>query len=75
MVAIVTRKDNPLGVKDWGDLARPDVYTVCANPKTAGVARWNFLALWGHKMAKGDAAAEKFVRDVFVQVGVGLGLG
>ena len=51
-MAIVTRKGNPKGVKDWGDLARPDVFTVCANPKTAGGARWNFLALWGHKMAQ-----------------------
>ena len=34
---------------------------ITANPKTAGVARWNFLALWGHRMSKGDAAAEEFV--------------
>ena len=40
---------------------RPDVEVITANPKTAGVARWNFLALWGHRMGKGDAAAEEFV--------------
>lgn len=40
---------------------RPDVEVITANPKTAGVARWNFLALWGHRMSKGDAAAEEFV--------------
>jgi len=37
------------------------VEVITANPKTAGVARWNFLALWGHRMAKGDAAAEAYV--------------
>ncbi len=33
---------------------------ITANPKTAGVARWNFLALWGHKMGRGDRAALDF---------------
>jgi hypothetical protein len=32
---------------------------IVANPKTAGVARWIFLALWGSKMKKGAAAAAK----------------
>lgn len=34
---------------------------VVANPKTAGVARWIFLALWGHKMKAGDAAALDYI--------------
>ena len=77
VVAVVTRKGNPRNVRDWGDLSRPDVFTVCANPKTAGAARWSFLALWGHvagrKGARGpavDARAERFVTDVFQQVPV-----
>jgi ABC-type sulfate transport system substrate-binding protein len=37
---------------------------VLANPKTAGVARWIFLALWGHKMKKGDASALEYVTKV-----------
>lgn len=41
---------------------------VIANPKTAGVARWIFLALWGVRMAKGDAAAIQFVTKVFENV-------
>jgi hypothetical protein len=40
------------------------VQIVVANPKTAGVARWIFLALWGHKMKKGDAAAIDYVTQV-----------
>jgi ABC-type sulfate transport system substrate-binding protein len=43
---------------------RDDVETITANPKTAGVARWNFLALWGHRMRKGDAAAQEYVTKV-----------
>lgn len=39
-----------------------------ANPKTAGVARWIFLALWGHKLSRGDDAAYKFVEKVFQNV-------
>ena len=45
-------------------LCRPDVSVITANPKTAGVARWNFLALWGNLMDKGDDAAHRFVADV-----------
>lgn len=37
---------------------------IVANPKTAGVARWIFLALWGSKMKKGDAAAAEYVTKV-----------
>ena len=36
---------------------RPDVDVITANPKTAGVARWNFFALWGHRLDKGEDAA------------------
>ncbi len=38
-------------------MCRDDVETITANPKTAGVARWNFLALWGAHMARGHQAA------------------
>ena len=37
---------------------------ITPNPKTAGVARWNFLALWGHKMKKGDDAAIDYCKRV-----------
>ena len=43
---------------------RPDVKIITPNPKTAGVARWNFLALWGHKMKKGDGAAIEYCKRV-----------
>lgn len=42
-------------------LCRADVDVITANPKTAGVARWNFFALWGARMDKGEAAALDYV--------------
>ncbi|MGB5962423.1 MAG: sulfate ABC transporter substrate-binding protein [Coleofasciculaceae cyanobacterium] len=47
VAAIVTREGNPKGIQTWADLAKPGVKVVTANPKTSGVARWNFLAVWG----------------------------
>ena len=42
-----------------------DVDLITANPKTAGVARWIFLALWGVRAwAKGDRAAKEYVTKV-----------
>ena len=57
-VAFLVRKDNPKGIKDWGDLVKPGVSVISPNPKTSGVARWNFLAAWGYalKQELGDFA-------------------
>ncbi|KAG1657790.1 hypothetical protein FOA52_008180 [Chlamydomonas sp. UWO 241] len=67
-VALVVRKDNPKAILSWEDLTKPGVQIVVANPKTAGVARWIFLALWGSHARRGEAAAEAFVRAVFDNV-------
>ncbi|KIY99437.1 Sulfate-binding protein Flags: Precursor [Monoraphidium neglectum] len=67
-VALVTRQGNPWGIRDWGDLTQPGLQVVLANPKTAGVARWIFLALWGHRMKRGDAPALDYVTKVFDNV-------
>jgi len=57
-VAFLVRKGNPKGIKDWGDLVKPGVSVISPNPKTSGVARWNFLAAWGYalKQELGDFA-------------------
>lgn len=44
--------------------ARDDVSVITANPKTAGVARWIFFALWGVKLGKGKRAATQYVTKV-----------
>jgi sulfate/thiosulfate transport system substrate-binding protein len=69
VVALVTQAGNPKGIKDWVDLAKPDVKVVTADPKTSGVARWNFLALWNSALKGGDETkARDFVTQVFKNV-------
>ena len=41
---------------------------ITANPKTAGVARWNFLALWGHKQDKGEEESLEYCKKVGITV-------
>jgi len=59
VVGIVTRKGNPAKIKSFSDLARPGLSVVTANPKTAGVALWNFLALWQHGLDGGSGGIKK----------------
>ncbi|KAK2078345.1 hypothetical protein QBZ16_003185 [Prototheca wickerhamii] len=68
VVSIVTRQGNPKGVRGWQDLIRPGLQVIVANAKTAGVARWIFLALWGVEAARGDAAAIDYVTKVYENV-------
>lgn len=51
-VVFVVRAGNPLGIRDWDDLARPGVRVITPNPKTSGGARWNYLAAWGYGLEK-----------------------
>ena len=51
-------------------LCRDDVETITANPKTAGVARWNFLALWGAHMARGHQAALDYTKKACRPAGI-----
>ncbi len=46
-LAFLVRKGNPKNITNWDDLIRPDVKVITPNPKTSGVARWNYLAFWG----------------------------
>ncbi|MDO9451628.1 MAG: sulfate ABC transporter substrate-binding protein [Stagnimonas sp.] len=45
-IVFLVRKGNPKGIKDWGDLVKPNVKVITPNPKTSGGARWNYLAAW-----------------------------
>lgn len=49
-LAFLVRKGNPKNIQSWSDLARSDVQVVTPNPKTSGVARWNYLAMWGYAL-------------------------
>jgi sulfate transport system substrate-binding protein len=69
----LVRKGNPKGVKDWGDLIKPGVAVVTANPKTSGGARWGYLAAYGWALRQpggNDAKAREFIAALFKNVPV-----
>lgn len=71
-IVFLVRKDNPKGIKDWGDIVKPGVEIITPNPKTSGGARWNYLAAWAwakHKYGS-DAKARDFVRQIYKQTKV-----
>ncbi|MDP4024754.1 sulfate ABC transporter substrate-binding protein [Methylobacterium sp. NEAU 140] len=71
-VVFLVRKGNPKGVKDWADLAKPDVKVITPNPKTSAGGRWNFLAAWGtaYGQDKDAAKADAFVGQIYKNVPV-----
>ena len=67
--ALVTREGNPKGIKDWSDLEKDGISLITADPKTSGVAKWNFIALWNASAKKGsEAKAEAAMVKVFKNV-------
>lgn len=72
-LAFLVRKGNPKNIRDWEDLARPDVRVITPNPKTSGVARWNYLAAWGWALRKFGGDEQKvldYMRKLFANVPV-----
>ncbi len=78
IVVLGVRKGNPLGIKDWADLAKPGLEILTPNAKTSGGAMWNILALYGaakRGFVEGvpkddDAAAQAFLLSVLKNVKV-----
>ena len=66
-IVFLTRKGNPKGLKDWGDLAKPGVQVITPNPKTSGGARWNYLAAWGWALAQ-PGGDEKKARELLTAI-------
>ena len=72
-LAFLVRKGNPKNIRDWGDLVREGVEVITPNPKTSGVARWNFLAGYGWALEEfgGDEQqATDFIRRLYQNVPV-----
>jgi sulfate transport system substrate-binding protein len=72
-VAFLVRKGNPKNIRDWDDLVKPGVSVISPNPKTSGVARWNYLAAWGYSLRKygpDEAKAKDFVTRFYKNVPV-----
>ena len=70
VAAIVTREGNPKNIKTWEDLSKDGVKVITADPKTSGIARWNFLALWGSVIKTGgdETKALDFTSKVYKNV-------
>ena len=70
VAALVTRPGNPKNIQTWEDLSKDGIKLITADPKTSGVARWNFLALWNSVVKTGgdDAKATEFVTKVYGNV-------
>jgi sulfate transport system substrate-binding protein len=72
-IVFLVRRGNPLGVRDWSDLARPGVAVITPNPKTSGGARWNHLAAWAFALRENggdEVRAEGFLRRLYRNVPV-----
>ena len=72
VIVFLVRKGNPKGVRDWGDLVKPGVQVIQANPKTSGGARWSYLAAyaWALKHKGGEAFARAYLKDLFAHIPV-----
>ncbi|MEO0970428.1 MAG: sulfate ABC transporter substrate-binding protein [Cyanobacteria bacterium J06639_18] len=70
VAVLVTREGNPKQIQTWEDLITDNLDIITANPKTSGVARWNFLALWGVQKQIGmtDSQALEFTKKVYQNV-------
>lgn len=72
-LAFLVRKGNPKQIKDWSDLIRSGISVITPNPKTSGVARWNYLAAWGYALRQngGDQGkAREFAGKLYKNVPV-----
>ena len=72
-IVFVVRKDNPQGIRDWGDLVKEGVSVITPNPKTSGGARWNYLAAYAYALrANGgdEAKAREFLAKLYKNVPV-----
>ena len=69
----LVRKGNPKAIRDWGDLVRPGLSVITANPKTSGGARWNYLAAYGWALRQPggtDATARDYIAKLYRNVPV-----
>ncbi len=72
VVALVTRKGNPEGIKGWDDLTKKGIEVITPNPFSSGGARWNVMAGYGAQIedGKSEAEAEQYLADLLANVPV-----
>jgi sulfate transport system substrate-binding protein len=72
-IVFLVRKENPKGIKDWGDLIKPGISVITPNPKTSGGARWNYLAAWAWALRRpggNEAKAKEYITKLYRNVPV-----
>jgi sulfate transport system substrate-binding protein len=57
---LVVREGNPKNIQDYDDLKKEGIRLITADPKTSGVAKWNFLAIWNALIKKSDNDTQHF---------------
>jgi sulfate transport system substrate-binding protein len=77
VVVVAVRQGNPLGIRDWPDLARPGLNVLTPDPRTSGGAQWNVNAIYGAALrghagapANDPAAARGVLESVFRNVSI-----
>lgn len=66
-IVFLVKKGNPKSIFDWQDLVREDVKVIMPNPKTSGVAKLEYLAVWSYAIEKykSKEAAYDFIKKLF----------
>jgi sulfate transport system substrate-binding protein len=57
-IVILVPKGNPQKIRDWSDLARPEVQVVTGDPKRSRTAQFSYLAAYGAVLQRGGSEAE-----------------
>jgi sulfate transport system substrate-binding protein len=52
---ILVRQGNPLGIRDFADLAKPGVKLIHPDPVSSGGAMWSVLSIYGSELKKSEA--------------------
>ena len=70
IAVIAVAEGNELAIKEWTDLARPDVKIITPDPASSGAARWNVLAMYTGALDAGmsEKEADEFLVKVFSNV-------
>jgi len=51
---ILVRQGNPKGIKDFPDLAKPDIKLIHPDPVSSGGAQWSILSIYGSELRKSE---------------------
>ena len=66
-MVFIVRKGNPKAIKDWSDIAKPDLQVILPHPKNTGNGRYSYLAAWGYALKQpggNEGSAREFVGKV-----------